>query len=312
MPSKTQNASLIISKNGLIETIDASTASALGYRVNELLHQPAACVLPALVETLAESTSLDMEAEMKRALKRGEFFLEYQPQFDVKTKKIVGFEALMRWQHPQRGLVPPTVFIPIAESSGLISKLCKFALDKALTQLKEWQKEGFKDLLIAVNLSAAQFRDEKLVAVVKEEIKKHKIKKDVLEFELTETLLMQDMESARQILKQLVKMGTRIAIDDFGVGYSSLNYLLNFPVRKIKIDKTFVQNMDKSPKNTRLVEAIINLGHALEMDVVAEGVEEEKQLKTLSKIRCDLIQGFLLGRPLEASAATKLLKEKNK
>ena len=312
MSSKSKKSvGLVISEKGLIEEITSSMATSFGYKPEDLIGQPATLVLPQLTEASADSVVLDMEAEMRKALKNGEFFLNYQPQFDIKENKIIGFEALMRWQHPVKGLIPPNVFIPIAESSGLISDLCAFVLDAALVQLKKWQKAGYKNLLIAINLSAAQFGDESLVKLVGKALEKHKVKKGSLELELTETLLMQDIDTARQILKELVAKGVRVAIDDFGVGYSSLNYLLQFPVHKIKIDKSFIQDMSRTKKNTRLVEAIINLGHALDLDVIAEGVEEKKQLNALRDMNCDLVQGFLLGRPLDVGTATALLKENN-
>lgn len=312
MSSKSKkNIGLVVSEKGLIEEITSSMATTFGYKPEDLIGQPAMLVLPQLADVSVDTMVLDMEREMRKALKNGEFFLNYQPQFDIKKNKIIGFEALMRWQHPVKGVIPPDVFIPIAESSGLISELCAFVLDAALVQLKKWHKAGYKKLLMAINLSAAQFGDESLVTLVEKALKNHKISKGTLELELTETLLMQDINTARQILKELVGKGVRVAIDDFGVGYSSLNYLLQFPVKKIKIDKSFIQNMSKSKKNMRLVEAIINLGHALDLVVIAEGVEEKKQLEALLKMECDLVQGFLLGRPLDVGSATALLKETN-
>lgn len=253
---------------------------------------------------------LVLERDMRRALANKEFFLNYQPQVDIKTGKVLGWEALVRWQHPTRGLIPPNLFISVAEDTRMITPLCEFVLEEALTQLKIWQTEGFGKLTMAVNLSAAQFEDENLLDTVQKLLKQTKVKAHSLELELTESLLMKDAAAGYALLTALSQMGVRIAIDDFGTGYSSLSYLGRLPVDKLKVDRSFVQEM-KIKENAEIVRAIITLGHVLGLEVVAEGVENAEQLALLKKMKCDSIQGFYFGKPMRAEQATAYLKEKN-
>ena len=253
--------------------------------------------------------NLDLARELPRALKNKEFILNYQPQIDITTKKIKGWEALVRWQHPQRGLVPPLDFIPLCERYGYIDDLFNIVLDKALAQMATWKKMGYKDLFMAVNLSPAQFYNPVFVPRVYETLKKHRLPANMLELELTESMLMRDIESAYNILKDLLDHGVRVALDDFGTGYSSLGYLHHFPVNKIKIDCSFVREMEQSLEMREICRAIVKLGRILNCDIVAEGVEHNSQLDIVSHIGCHIVQGYLLGRPMPAAEATDFLKK---
>ena len=255
---------------------------------------------------------LKLEQDMRKALVQNEFFLNYQPQVDLKTGRVSGWEALVRWKHPQKGLIPPNLFISAAEDTGLIVPLFLFVLEEAVKQLKAWNKMGYRDMTMAVNVSSAQFEDIRLTENIQNILKKYRVKAKSIELELTESLLMKDVYETQQILTHLSDNGVRIAIDDFGTGYSSLNYLRRFPVNKLKIDRSFVKDIDTAKENIAIVKAIISLGHILGLEVVAEGVENAKQLHLLKRLDCDSIQGFFLGVPMSADDATLFLQKKNK
>lgn len=240
---------------------------------------------------------LSLERDMHRALANNEFLLYYQPQFDLRAGSIIGWEALVRWKHPTRGMIPPGVFIPIAEDSGLITPLGDWVLEEALKQLVRWSDSGLERMAVAVNLSAAQFQQNDLANAIKHKLAKYDIPASLLELELTESVIMHDAKAA-QTLKQLSDIGIQIAIDDFGTGYSSLNYLKRFPVDRLKIDQSFVREMTSDYDDAEIARAIINLGHGLGLEVVSEGVETEEQLEMLFEQGCDVIQGFLLGKPM--------------
>lgn len=254
---------------------------------------------------------LSLERDMRKALTNHEFFLNYQPQIKMDTGRVIGWEALVRWQHPERGLVPPNMFISVAEDTGLITPLYEFVLHVALDQQKKWEQMGYPGMTMAVNLSSAQFEDKNLVKTIKKMLTLTKVRPDALELELTESLLMKDAQEANKILREISGLGVRIAIDDFGTGYSSLSYLRRFPVDKLKVDRSFVKDMKHLKENAEIVKAIISLGHILGMDVIAEGVENEDQLKLLKELGCDSMQGFFLGKPMSAADATGYLVEKN-
>ena len=254
---------------------------------------------------------LSLERDMRKALTNHEFFLNYQPQIKMDTGRVIGWEALVRWQHPERGLVPPNMFISVAEDTGLITPLYEFVLHVALDQQKKWEQMGYPGMTMAVNLSSAQFEDKNLVKTIKKMLTLTKVRPDALELELTESLLMKDAQEANKILREISGLGVRIAIDDFGTGYSSLSYLRRFPVDKLKVDRSFVKDMNHLKENAEIVKAIISLGHILGMDVIAEGVENEDQLKLLKELGCDSMQGFFLGKPMSAADATGYLVEKN-
>src|SRR6185503_19209312 len=221
----------------------------------------------------------------------------------------VGMEALVRWQHPSLGLLYPSEFVSIAEETGLIILLGDFVMRTACAQNKAWQDKGLTPMRISVNFSARQFQQATFIADVSHILKETNLDPRWLELELTESSIMKDPEEAIEKLHELKLMGISVAIDDFGTGYSSLNYLKRFPIDTLKIDKTFVADVCKDPHDTAIVRAIINLGHALDLMVIAEGVETKEQLQYLSALECDVVQGFLFSKALSAQAFEELLVE---
>lgn len=241
-----------------------------------------------------------LEQEMRLALARDEFVLHYQPQIDVAGGQVVGAEALVRWQHPIRGLVPPGEWIPTAEANGLIVPIGEWVLSQACTQNKAWQSAGMSPFRIAVNISACQFRSDDLVATVESVVRDTALAPKWLELEITESMVIDDVEGVIGKLERLNALGVEIAIDDFGTGYSSLAYLKRFPVDRLKVDRSFVQNITTDSDDAAITEAVINLGHSLNLNVIAEGVETGEQLAFLSSRGCDGVQGFYFGRPMPA------------
>jgi diguanylate cyclase (GGDEF)-like protein/PAS domain S-box-containing protein len=252
---------------------------------------------------------LVLESNIRPGLERSEFFVQYQPQVDVRGFQLVGMEALVRWQHPSLGLLNPGDFVSLAEESGLIIALGDFVMRAACAQNKTWQDKGLKEMRVAVNFSARQFQQATFITDVAHILKETNLDPRWLELELTESSIMKDPEEAIEKLHELKLMGINVAIDDFGTGYSSLNYLKRFPIDTLKIDRTFVSDICKDPHDTAIVRAIINLGHALDMTVVAEGVETKEQLQYLTALECDVVQGFLFSKPLSAKAFEELLIE---
>jgi diguanylate cyclase (GGDEF)-like protein/PAS domain S-box-containing protein len=246
-----------------------------------------------------------------RCLERNELVLYYQPQMNCRSGKIVGMEALLRWQHPELGLVPPGRFIPIAEQTGLIMPIGEWVLRTACKQNKVWQDAGLTHIRIAVNLSLFQFQNPNLVDEVAAILKEIGLSANYLELEITESVLMKETEYIIEILKLFKNLGVAIAIDDFGTEYSSLNYLKELPVDKLKIAMPFVHGISKSNKDEAIIKAIIVLTQSLGLNVIAEGVETEHQLKFLTQLMCDEIQGFYYCKPLPAHEAEKLLKAKD-
>jgi diguanylate cyclase (GGDEF)-like protein len=249
-----------------------------------------------------------LETSLRSALERSEFKVYYQPQVNIKTGKIIGAEALVRWHNSEKGLVSPAEFIPMAEEMGLIISLGEWVLRTACRQIKMWQDTGFDNLRVAVNLSRRQFKQKNLSDRVSRILKETGLEPKYLELEITESLVMQNETEAALVLKQWQKLGIKISIDDFGTGYSSLSYLKDFPFEIIKIDKSFVSNITEDKKTAAITIAIIQLAHRLDLKVIAEGVETEEELDFLSKYECDEIQGYLFSRPLPASEFEKLLK----
>jgi len=241
---------------------------------------------------------LVLENSLRRALERNEFQLYYQPQLDLRTGKTIGAEALIRWQHPDLGFIPPLEFIPIAEETGLIHPIGEWVLRTACEQKKLWDLEGFKSFRISVNLSARQFHYATLVDMVGDTIRKSGIDARDLDLELTESTIMDRLDETTLTLRRLKNMGTHISIDDFGTGYSSLMYLKTFPIDTIKIDKSFVNNVTTDPDDRAITQAIISMAHSLKLDVVAEGVETKEQLELLKSQSCDIIQGYLFSKPI--------------
>ncbi|BDW90496.1 putative bifunctional diguanylate cyclase/phosphodiesterase [Thalassospira tepidiphila] len=265
--------------------------------------------LPSMHERVKERKTI--EEDLRNALEHDQLELYYQPKIDCRTERVVGAEALVRWHHPERGLILPGEFISVAEECGLINRLGAWVLEKACRQTRIWRDSTLSDLRIAVNLSPAQFQDAELVDSVTKIVKETALPHGTLELEITESILMNNPEKAVSTLKELKELGVLIAIDDFGTGYSSLNYLKRFPVTSIKIDRSFVNDIHVDVDDKAIVDAVIGLGHSLNLEVVAEGVEEVEQLVYLQEKGCDFIQGFLFSKPLPASTFESWVNERH-
>ncbi|MCK6426547.1 MAG: EAL domain-containing protein [Burkholderiaceae bacterium] len=250
---------------------------------------------------------LTLEADLRHALQDGQLRLHYQPQLDLASGRIVGLEALVRWQHPQRGLVSPAAFIPMAEESGLIVPLGDWVLREACRQIKAWETQGLAPRHTAVNISAVQLGRGDLVHSVRQALAQADLAPQRLELEITESFLMGDRDRAIHALAELRGLGLRLSIDDFGTGYSSLAYLQQLAVHKLKVDISFVRDITTNPGNASIVRAIVALGHSLGLEIVAEGVETAEQAEQLRGLGCEAIQGWLVSRPLPAEAITALL-----
>jgi len=242
------------------------------------------------------SGKLNLESQLRKAIVNDEFQLYYQPQLESKTNKVIGVEALIRWQHPEKGRISPGEFIPLAEESGMILSLGDWVLNEALRQLKIWHDKGYTDLISAVNIAPQQFQQDDFVSKINKLLKKHQLEAKYLELEITERTVIKDIEYTVDILNRLKKLGVRISIDDFGTGYSSLEYLNRFALGKLKIDKSFVHNRS----NLNIVKTIIMMGSNLGLEVVAEGVETEEELEFLIKNKCNYYQGYYFARAEKA------------
>lgn len=248
-----------------------------------------------------------LEGDLRQALARGELRLYYQPKFEISSGLICGMEALIRWQHPQRGMLAPGEFIELAEESGLIVPMGRWVMEEACRQLRQWREDGLDPPRCAINLSVRQFSSDTLVEDIRAALAVSALESGVIEVEITESLLMSDPERALRALRALHDMGVRIAIDDFGTGYSSLAYLKRFPAHTLKIDRSFVKGLPDDRDDGAITQAVIAMAHSLSMQVVAEGVENEAQLNYLRRLGCDQAQGYLLGRPIPAhELATRL------
>ena len=255
---------------------------------------------------------LVLESNLRPGLERSEFVVQYQPQVAIHDFHLVGMEALVRWQHPQLGLLYPSEFITLAEESGVIISLGEWVMRTACAQNKVWQDAGLAPMRLSVNFSARQFQQPTFISDVAQILKDTNLDPRWLELELTESSIMKDPEQAIEKLHELKLMGIKVAVDDFGTGYSSLNYLKRFPIDTLKIDRSFVADVCKDPHDTAIVRAIINLGHALDVTVVAEGVETKEQLQYLSALECDVVQGFLFSKALSAKVFEELLVEQRR
>jgi diguanylate cyclase (GGDEF)-like protein/PAS domain S-box-containing protein len=260
--------------------------------------------------TMQIMSHVKLEVGLRKALRNDELYLLYQPQIDARSAEIVGVEALVRWRHPERGIISPTEFIPLAEETGLIVPIGEWVLRTACSQAKDWQRQTRRAVRMAVNLSAKQFKDENLSQIVLSALHETGLEPRLLELELTEGTLMDDAKATLATLEQLRRIGVHLSIDDFGTGYSSMNYLKRFDVRALKIDRSFICGLPQDSENAAITRAIIAMAHGLKMVVVAEGVETGEQLVLLQQYGCDLVQGFHLGHPVPAdSIALKLCAE---
>ena len=251
-----------------------------------------------------------LEATLRGAIDREEMYLLYQPKVDLRSGRIVGAEALVRWKHPAQGMLPPAEFIPVAEDTGLIVPLGDWVMRRACAELKVLHDRGFNDFSIAVNLSSRQFKQRRFLDCVAEHVENAGIEAGALELELTESQLMDNPAHAAQLMSQLKELGVRLSIDDFGTGYSSLSYLQKFPVDSIKIDRSFVRDLDEGAEDAIITKAVIALGHNLNVKVIAEGVETKEQLAFLRHYGCDQIQGHYFSEPVDGEAMQRLLEEK--
>ena len=250
---------------------------------------------------------LYMEANLRRAVENGELLLQYQPQVNARDGSVIGMEALVRWKHPEMGMVSPGRFIPVAEETDLIVTIGAWVMEEACREAKALQDEGFAVGHVAVNLSPRQFRDERLIPKVAEILARTRLDPKHLELEITEGLAMKDVDAVVAKLKELKSLGLLMAIDDFGTGYSSLSYLRRFPIDRLKIDQSFTREVNSSSDGAAIARAVIQLGHALELRVIAEGVETEAQLNFLRDNACDEIQGYFFSRPLDPKALREFL-----
>ncbi|PLZ97183.1 diguanylate cyclase [Fischerella thermalis CCMEE 5268] len=250
---------------------------------------------------------LTLEKSLRHALEREEFVVHYQPRVNIDTGKITGMEALLRWEHPDMGLVAPSKFIPLAEESGLIIPIGEWVLRTACRQNKTWQEEGLPAITMAVNLSLKQFRQPGLVETVAKILDETGLEAHFLELEITETTAIEDLEFTRTVLQQLEEMGVHLSIDDFGTGHSSLSRLQLLPLHNLKIDGSFIRDLTKDVKVAHIVKAIVGLGRSLGLRLTAEGVEKQEELEFLKSINCEDVQGFLFFRPLSAQKATEIL-----
>ncbi|SHN23166.1 diguanylate cyclase (GGDEF) domain-containing protein [Pseudomonas asturiensis] len=240
----------------------------------------------------------DLEGELRRGLRRDDMELHYQPRLCLRSGRVVGLEALVRWRHHERGLLAPSEFVPLAEQCGLIVPLGYWVIFRALRDMQALREQGFAPLHMAINLSFRQFQDSQLLATLTRLINEHDVDARWLEFELTETAVMRRSDHVRQTMDALGRLGVRFSLDDFGTGYSSFVHLNSLPIKLLKIDKSFVGQMESREENRKLVHAMINLAHNLNLDVVAEGVETPEQLALLRGFECDQVQGYLISRPL--------------
>ena len=275
------------------------------YRAKSTAHNQMRFYSAEMSEAVNER--FDLEGQLRRAIEHGEFEVYYQPMVDLRDGLVVSMEALLRWQHPQWGLTLPERFMEVAEQTGLIVRIGGWVMQQACAQAREWNRGSRRPIAVAVNLSARQFREHDLVDKVRDALTRNGIDGSLLHVEITETVVMENLEASTQQLLELRAMGIKVSLDDFGTGHSSMSYLKHFPLDEIKIDRAFVRDISSQAKDVAIVKAIIALGHTLDLTVTGEGTETEEQLAHLRGLGCDNAQGFLLGRPMPAAEATKLL-----
>ena len=262
---------------------------------------------PGLNEEQADR--LTLEADLHRALEDDQFFLEYQPLVATATEEIVAVEALLRWRHPEHGLMQPLEFVPVAEEAGMLGQIGGWVLEEACRQGREWQRQTGKPLRVSVNIGARHLHDETLVDGLRNTLRTTGFDAHSLELEITETAAMRDARQTARVLGALRAMGVRVALDDFGTGYASLSHLARLPISTVKIDRSFVRDLLNVPEHAAVAASVIVLGHRLGLTVVAEGVETRGERGALRDEGCDLIQGFLYARPQPAEACADLLRD---
>jgi EAL domain-containing protein (putative c-di-GMP-specific phosphodiesterase class I) len=290
---------------------DAGTADALVQNAEAALKAARAdnekCMMYGLVTQRPTSRSLALEARLTRALERDELLLHFQPKIDINSGQIEGLEALLRWRDSEDGFVPPSVFIPLLEQSGAIVDVGEWVVLQALRDMRKWSASGLPDLRVAVNVSPLQLRRRDFVDRVLGGIALGNVRTPGLDIEITESMLMHDLELSIRKLTQLREAGIGVAIDDFGTGYSSLRLLAKLPVDTLKIDRSFVQSISDTPNVATLVSTIVSLARAFNMKTVAEGVETADQLQKLRILKCDQAQGYLFSRPVPASEVPSVI-----
>lgn len=250
---------------------------------------------------------IELQSELRKAIENNEFVLHYQPLITLKDGTIAGFEALIRWNHPEKGLIPPNEFISTAEETGLIIAIGKWVLRKACSQLKEWNNIGYKDITMAVNLSARQFMDPDLIQMVYDIIEETEVEPQYIELEITESVALTNVDYSVEVIKKLKEIGIQFSLDDFGTGYSSMSYLKQLPVKNLKIDKSFLDTAIENMNDQQIISTIIKLAQILQLDVIAEGVEYKDQEKFLKESLCNKAQGYFYSKPLPKDQALKLL-----
>jgi EAL domain-containing protein (putative c-di-GMP-specific phosphodiesterase class I) len=258
---------------------------------------------------LSASRTLQLENALRWALERHELELHYQPQLELKTRRVTGCEALLRWKHPQLGMIPPSEFIPIAETSGLILPIGEWVLRTAVAQNKVWQRAGLPPAVMAVNVSSVQFRQTQFSALVRTVLEEAGLQPGWLELELTESVVSADPEGAIRIMEQLDQLGVQLSVDDFGTGYSSLSYLKRFPIDKLKIDQSFVRDLGRDPGSALIVSGVIAMARALGLKTTAEGVETAEQAALLAREGSDEVQGYWYARPMPADSCERWLRD---
>jgi EAL domain-containing protein (putative c-di-GMP-specific phosphodiesterase class I) len=251
--------------------------------------------------------NLSLETGIHKALENGEFQLVYQPQINIKSGEIVGAEALLRWNHPEHGLMTPAEFIPFAEETGMIVDIGHWVLRNACAELKRWRDAGLPEIRMSINMSARQLAEKNIVKYVSNILRDYGIPGHCLEIEITENTIMSDMDSIIHKLKNISKRGVYIAIDDFGTGYSSLSYLHKLPIHTLKIDRTFIKEVNMKQRGKSIVNTIVAMVKGLNLNVIAEGVETQQQLDYLQEIDCNEAQGFLFCKPLPSDVVVQLL-----
>jgi EAL domain-containing protein (putative c-di-GMP-specific phosphodiesterase class I) len=250
---------------------------------------------------------LSLEQDLRSAIANDELVVHYQPKVDIQSLRVVGMEALVRWNHTQLGMISPNQFIPLAEETGLIIPIGQWVLETACAQNKRWQALGFAPVRMGVNLSPVQFRQPDLLEVVQRTLRDTDVDPRWLELELTEGMLMHEVTATLDCLRGLKELGVHLSIDDFGTGYSSLSYLKQFPIDTLKIDQSFVRDVTSNADDAAIVTSIILMGHGLKLNIIAEGVETDSQLEFLRVLRCNEIQGYLISPPVPADEAGRLL-----